>query len=200
MLRSRVTELYYITPIENLPSMLKLGIVSHKRSKRLRCKSIADSEIQKRREKQVPGTDKELHHYANLHFNPRNPMMFKRKDLHEEICVLGVNDAVLDLPQVIITDGNASSGYARFYESPGGLGHLDPELVYARDWTHEDQLEAWRRKRSICAEVLVPDVIHARFVNRIYVSCDASLDKLTQLLQGHPLSEKVSINADLFFR
>jgi len=200
MQRSRVKELYYITPIENLPSIVKVGILSHTASKKLRCKSIADPEIQKRREKQVPGTEKEPHDYANLYFNPRNPMMFKRKDLHQEICVLRVNSSVLDLPGVIVTDGNASSGYAGFYESPGGLRHLDGDLIYATDWTDDNQFEAWRRKRCICAEVLVPDPVAVGFIDGIYVSCSASLDKVKQLLRDHPLCENLSINADLFFK
>lgn len=200
MQRSRVKELYYITPIENLPSIVKLGIVSHTKSNKLQCKSIADPVIQKRREKEVPGADKKLHDYANLYFNARNPMIFKRKDLHQGICILRINSSVLDLPGVIVTDGNASSGYTGFYDSPDGLRRLDGELIYATDWTDDDQFEAWRRKRCICAEVLVPDVVAVRFIDGIYVSCSVSLDKVRQLLRSHPLCENLSINADLFFK
>lgn len=127
-------------------------------------------------------------------------MMFKQKDLHQEICIVRVNSSVLDLPGVIVTDGNASSGYAGFYDSPGGLRHLNGELIFATDWTHEDQFEAWRRKRCICAEVLVPDVVAVGFIDGICVSCSASLDKVRQLLRGHPFCENLSIDADLFFK
>jgi hypothetical protein len=56
MNRSDITELHYISPIENIPSILKHGILSHNRAKKINHYSVAMLEIQERRkDKQIPG-------------------------------------------------------------------------------------------------------------------------------------------------
>ena len=56
MERHELTELHYITPIANVPSILELGILSHNRAKRVRHESVAMNEIQDRRARvTVPG-------------------------------------------------------------------------------------------------------------------------------------------------
>lgn len=67
-------------------------------------------EVQERRTiKIVPGSDNHtLHDYANVYICAKNPMLFKRKDAHAEICVLRMNTAILDGKGVIITDRNAT--------------------------------------------------------------------------------------------
>src|SRR5687768_12873759 len=77
--RSRVRELHYITPISNLPSIGRLGILSHEAADRLQAASIAMPEIQDiRATKRVPNGLR-LHQYANLYFDARNPMMSARR-------------------------------------------------------------------------------------------------------------------------
>lgn len=55
----------------------------------------------------VPG-GRPLHEYVNLYFCARNPMLFRIKDLHLELCVLQIDTNVLDLPGVVITGGYVS--------------------------------------------------------------------------------------------
>jgi hypothetical protein len=65
--RSDVKELYFITPIANVLSIMKHGILSHNLSLKVPHQSIAMSEIQdKRKNKQIPGAGR-LHDYANLY-------------------------------------------------------------------------------------------------------------------------------------
>ena len=71
--RKDVKELYFITPIENMPSIIKYGILSHRLSKQLPHDSVAMQEIQdRRRNKKIPGTDKYIHDHANLYFDAHN--------------------------------------------------------------------------------------------------------------------------------
>src|SRR3989338_7320864 len=115
-----IQELYFITPIENLNSIMERGLLSHNRIKQLKLKhrSIANGVIQDRRkDKPVPGGRYKLHDFVNLYFNPRNAMMFKRKDIHADICVLGVDADLLGDKNTIVTDGNASSDYTIFYRA-----------------------------------------------------------------------------------
>lgn len=200
MNRTDVKELHYITHIDNLKSILQNGILCYNKAKKIQCKSIADPEIQKRRNKVIPGANRKLHDYVNLYFNARNPMMFKRKDIHKELAVLWVDSTILDETGVVISDRNASSDYARFYPSPGGLESLDGTLVYADDWRHEDTFQYWKRKSAVCAEVLVPNFVPPKFITGIYVSCAESNQKVVSLLAGTQISNKVGVKSNLFFQ
>jgi ssDNA thymidine ADP-ribosyltransferase DarT-like protein len=75
--REQLRELHYITAVENVPSMLQLGLLSHDRAKRVPHRSVAMESIQERRlMKRVPG-GRHLHEYVNLYINGRNCMMSK---------------------------------------------------------------------------------------------------------------------------
>src|SRR5208282_3808053 len=101
MNRSDLKELHCITPIENLHSIFELGILSFNEVKKLKHKSIAMGEIQDRRENKELPNGKRLHDYANLYFHARNPMMYKRKEEHQKLCILKVKPDILDVPGVI---------------------------------------------------------------------------------------------------
>lgn len=201
MKRSDVRELHFITHYENLISICEKGILCYNRAKILRPKSIAEQGVQERREGVVvPGINKKLHDFVNLYFNARNPMMFKRKGMHDKLCILSVSDEILDLQDAIVTDMNASREFARFLPLPFGLAEIDKELVYAQYWNHEDPIEKYRRSGAICAEVLVPDEIHPRFIREIYVSCEGTRQAIRKLLEDNPLSAKITIRPYLFFQ
>jgi len=153
----------------------------------------------KRARKSVPG-GRPLHDYVNLYIYARNPMMFKivseTSDSHTNLCVLIISTNVLDLPNVIITDGNAASDYTLFMASPKGLDRINPEIIFAEYWTDPDMIEYWEKKRIKCAEVLVPDRIPTEFINGAYVSCSEAEQKLIDTGFNLP----VHINSHLFFQ
>lgn len=120
MNRADIKKLYFITSLDNIASIFKHGLLSHNKikSSRLSHKSVAHGDVQKRREdKVIPGGKRKLHEYVNLYFNPRNSMMYSRKNLHEELCVLTIDADILTQQGIIIADGNASSDYTRFFET-----------------------------------------------------------------------------------
>jgi hypothetical protein len=125
-----LTELHYITPIANVPSILKFGILSNREITRRRVKavSVALSGVQERRESKVIPGAKPLHEYVNLYICARNPMMYLRRSQHEALCVLQINPAVMDLPGAVIADGNAASGPTAFWQSPTGLSKVNKIL------------------------------------------------------------------------
>ena len=72
-------------PLENIPSVIKVGILSHAKAAKLSHHSVALQRVQDLRDKvKVPG-GLMLHQYANLYFHARNPMMYKRKEEAEKI-------------------------------------------------------------------------------------------------------------------
>lgn len=196
MQRSELAELHYITPIANMPSILRLGILSHNRAKRVDHQSVAMNEIQDRRAKvTVPG-GKKLHEYVNLYICARNPMIYKRQAQFKELCVLRVNPDVINLPGVVITDGNASGDYVRFSAAPKGLAIVDRDWTFADDWRDPDPIQYFRKKAAKCAEVLVPDKVKPDYITGAYVACREARATLEDLVRG----VAVVMNSHLFFR
>jgi len=171
MTREDIAELYFITAIENIPSILEHGILCHRKAGRLPHRSIANGDVQERRaNKEIPGTGKHLHDYANLYFDAHNPMLSRRRSENDKICVLRVSDEVLDLDDVIVSDRNAARGWARFSPVDSGLAMLDRDLVFAQSWLHDDPFEYDEHKGIKCAEVLVPGRAEADLIVGAYVA------------------------------
>jgi len=194
--REDLQELHYITPISNVVSIMDRGILSHRRVNRIRHDSIAMQEIQDRRAQKIVPGGRQLDDYVNLYINARNKMMFRVKDQHEEICVLRIRPDILDSPDVVVTDQNASSSYVRFEPAPRGLQIVDSDLVFADSWIHDDQIATWRHGSIICAEVLVPDSVSPEYIIGAYVSCDEA--RRTFINTG--VSVFVKIYSHMFFR
>ncbi len=181
-------ELYYIVHLDNVQSIIQHGILCHNLAAKFDPKSIAMDEVQARR--------KHLHGDVNLYFNPRNPMMYKIRYLFDTICVLGVSDAVLQLPSVRISDKNAAKNFVKLSTPEQGFKDLDFNLVYLRDWNVSDPQEKYRLKGILCAEVLVPKKIEFEMVNIAYVANAQVKEKLQSL----HFNKKIIIDPDKFFQ
>lgn len=201
MERADLTELGYITAIANLASIAERGILSHRLAEAIPHVDLAMAEIQDRRDgKPVPdmrrARPRDIHEYAPLYICARNPMLCRRQDRHEEICVLRVDPAVLDLEHVVVTDGNAASDYTRFSAAPGGLAEVDAEMTFAEWWTDPNPYEYWERKRRKCAEVLVPDRVDPSYITGVYVSCKEA----RKACRAVPASWPITVDPYLFFQ
>jgi hypothetical protein len=194
MNRTDLTELHYITPVENLPLIFEHGILSHTNSKRLNVQTVALEAVQKIRAKKVVPNGRRLHDYANLYICARNPMMYKRQA--KKLTVVRVSADVLDLPGVVITDGNAASGYTAFWPSPLGLEKVSKDSVFAENWDDPNQIEKWQKARIKCAEVLVPDRIGLRFILGVYVPNMELREEVVKSVSG----SSVDVDAHLFFK
>jgi hypothetical protein len=80
MTRAELHELGYIVPIATVPSILKHGILSHRRAGKVQHESIALQSVQDKRAEKVVPNGRPVREYANLYICPRNPMLFKRKE------------------------------------------------------------------------------------------------------------------------
>ena len=191
----RVTEFQCIMPMENIPSVLAHGILSHEQAAKLAHATVAMVVIQDRRDKkQVPGGLK-LHQYANLYFHARNPMMSKRREEAPKLCVLRVASRVLEIQGAVITDQNAASDYVRFY-APDQISLLNLDTIFARSWKHpENQIREWQHSSAKCAEALIPQRIPPELIEGAFVLDGVAKQSLRDV--GFPHS--ISIDADLFF-
>jgi hypothetical protein len=195
MRREDLKELHYITAMKNVNSILQLGILSHRNAKGIEHESIAMQEVQDKRAKvRVPG-GKPLHTYANLYICARNPMLFYLHSRVSNLCVLRISSEVLDLPGVIVTDGNAASKYTSFRPSASGLSCVDRNMVFAEYWTHDNTIEHWEHSRIKCAEVLIPDRVDSELILGSYVPSATLFNELVGLAP----SLDILIDPHLFF-
>lgn len=163
-------ELYYISHINNLQSILKNGILSHEGIARLGLKytPIYDKNVVSIRKDKSTPAKLSLWHYANLYFQPRNPMMYSvvHANQKENLVVISASKKVLYEPGAFITDGNAANAPTQFYSPAEGLKVLGRQWSIIRNewWNKEDG-----SKRKIMSECLVPNRVKSDHINSLYV-------------------------------
>lgn len=187
---------YNIMPLENMPSVIDNGILSYYKSKSIKHTSVALEGVQERREQvKIPNGGK-LHSYANMYFSCRNPMMYKRKDNAENLCILAISTEVLNIDGCVLSDQNSSTDLVKFYTPEDGLNHINFDLVFAQYWNIGDYYEQRKRKAIKCAEILVPDCVPYDYIIGAFVLNKESEQKLLDF----GFNKIIAINATPFFR
>lgn len=198
-------EIYHITHIDNLPSILEVGgLLANSQLQPNQFTDIAHGGIQDRRARiQVPcaarGT---LHDYVPFYFAPRSPMLYTISRGNVE----GYRDGqtsilhlVIDITPLVeldfaftFTDGHAVMAYSDFYEDLNLLEHvIDWDLMNDPYWanTPEDNNRRCRRQ----AEFLVHKFCPWDFVTKIGVINSNMLNQVCDLLQQYNDSTPVNV-------
>lgn len=184
-----IKELYYITHISNIHSILKRGILSHRlvQEQDVSFTPIYDTQIVGNRRERTAPNGQSLWDFANLYFQPRNPMLYRvisEKDKNS-IVIVGVKPQVLNINGAFVTTGNAASYLSEILPAKEGLDALSSLWnVIDNDWWKEED----GSKRKIMAECLVPNVIPPEYIHTIYV---ANRNALEEILL--PTSSKVVV-------
>lgn len=190
-------ELYYITHIDNIPSILQCGILSHENIevKRIKYTPIYAEDIVSRRKAIMVPDGRSLWSFANLYFNARNPMLYRVvcEKAPEKIAVIGVTPAILSLEDSYVTTGNAAHTQSSIVEKSSKV-IFEVFRETKRDfWAEEDG-----SKRKIMAECLVPNVVPSDLIKTIYV---ASHDARAEVQKEIRFSKiPVISNPWMFFR
>lgn len=156
--------LYHMTHYNNLSRILEFGILSDEliRQEGIAINDISDHEVQERREnleERIYG--RRIHEYAAFYVNPRNPMLFRRREIQAHIVILAISKNVLHNHEHVFTDGNAASSATLFSASSSVLKNAE-EVLLGDYWTdYEDG------KRRRCAEVLVYPSVEPEFIDHI---------------------------------
>ena len=187
---------YSIMPLQNMCSVMQYGILSYDKAKSLKHESIALNEVQQLREKVCIPNGNRLHSYANLYFTHHNPMMYKRQNEAETICVLAISPSIMNVEGCVLSDRNAATTLAKFYTPEDGIRHIDFKLVFARDWTDDDPYESRRKKAIKCAEILVPDCVPYSYIVGAYVVSEKNAEALK--LMG--FNKKILVRPRVFYR
>lgn len=224
-----IQELYYLVAIDNVPSILQHGILSHVRADKLHHKDMSNQQVQDRRENKVIERVKQppqphskplnLHRFVNLFLNPHNAMILaiyqnQNRD-SEEICIVRINKAILNRGDVILTDQNAATNGAQFFtaerfslshDQAVCLKHLEAvgfkavQKLSIFQNKHKEEI-AVTRKQIRQAEVLVPYYVEASYITGFFVSCQQAQNKLGGILsQLEKTILPVVVHPSMFFQ
>ena len=184
MKRPEITGLYYITHIDNVPSILRMGIFCHERieTEHVEYTRIYDKDIVANRQGIYVPDGRSLWEFANLYFQPRNPMLYRvlNEKSPKEIAIISVQPNILDRLDIYISTGNAAHSSSEIL--PSGEGRkIIPQII-------KDTLmvEYWKAadgsKRKIMAECLVPDMLPVDVIEAIYVESHEVKKRLEPLI------------------
>ena len=205
MQRLDIRALYYITHIDNLPSIFEWGILSHERIESERVQFVSmfkgkagdKSNISRRRKAKPQNNGKNLLHYVSLLFQPRNPMMYRAtfETGKDKLAVLEVADTVLNEQGIIIADGNATDELTQFYSRIQGLNKLQQQKKII-------QSEWWKKcdgsKRKIMAECLVPDFVKPEHIRSVIIADDTMRNWIQGIFNN--LQLPIICQPDIFFQ
>lgn len=179
-----IKSLYYITHVENLPSILERGILPHAKVEELGIPftPVYDGNIVSRRKGKATAAGKSLWEYANLYFQPRNPMLYRvihEAKSKEQIAIIGVSPQLMNEPEVLVTDGNAANDPTQFYDVQDGRKILQSQWKILNNewWNDEDG-----SKRKITAECLVPKVISPNCIHTLFVANHAAGERVREMI------------------
>jgi O-acetyl-ADP-ribose deacetylase (regulator of RNase III) len=202
MMTFQVRGLYYITHIDNLASILQFGILSHRliEQQKVKFTAIYDAEIVSRRENITTPQGKSLWDYANLYFQPRNPMLYRIKEEvgYANIVVIKIRkDILTSSDDILITTGNAASDATEM--SPYGTQALKNISKFL-------DLEYWNKidgsNRKIMAECLVPNLVPPSYIEAVHVpnSSHTPLERVQRVVNHTRENVHVTTEPKLFFQ
>ena len=194
-----IKHLYYITHIDNLLSILQNGILSHEQieTRQIKYTPIYDKEIIENRHNKTLSDGNSLWHFANLYFQPRNPMLYRvicEKPI-DEIAVIAVRYDLLNRNDIFISNGNAASTTTEILPAVEGRKSISKlAKILDKEWWTEESGD----KRKIMAECLIPEVVSPEYIHTIYVANHDVANKVKESLS--PLNIPVVPQPNMFFK
>lgn len=219
--RSDINEFYYILPVANLESVLKYGLLSHKRVSRLGGGSVAshidisDHDVQDRRDGKeihpklrIRAHARELHQYVNLYIQPHNAMMFVKKGESDGLCVLRIRKEILDREDGIFTNRNAATDAAQFFKpakwqlTVEGSEALRGQYLKGTDNSvYLDGAAFKQRKQMRQAEALFAYEVPAEFIGGIFVANELVAKQVAKLIKKSGRTDiSITIHSSLFMQ
>ncbi|MFV0471850.1 MAG: DarT ssDNA thymidine ADP-ribosyltransferase family protein [Paludibacteraceae bacterium] len=191
----RIEYLYHMTHKSNLQNILQNGLLSHNQARngRLTQVDIADNQVNDRRSRNEPIYQRSIHDYVPLYFNPKNPMLYRRGNIQNDIIILAIDRSLLYQPNTVFTNGNAAAGATSFYSNPDDLTNLNWACINAEYWN--DIVDG---KRIKCSEVLVYPSIPTTAIKKILCNNQQTKQFVESGLINHT-TIGVEIKSNLYF-
>lgn len=192
----KIEYVFHMTEVSNLKNILEYGLLSHNEahSKGLNKTDIALQDVNQRRANKKPIYEISLHDYVPMYFNPKNPMLYRRKQIQNNIVILAIDRRVIYQNKSIFSDGNAASDATKFYNNLSDLVRLNWQCIHNEYWT--DYVDG---KRIKCAETLAHPKIPIKYVKKIHcnsIQTKNIVDKMVSMERPF----RVELNSKYFFR
>lgn len=190
-----INYLFHMTHKNNLENILQNGLQSHNfaRNNQLTQVDIADDRVNVRRYRNEPIYNRSIHDYVPLYFNPKNPMLYVRRGMQNDIIVIAVDRMMLYNENSLFTDGNAASDHTSFFNDTENLNNLNWQCINAAYWT---DINDGRRIR--CSEILVYSSISTGFIQKIFCNNPETMQFIETKITNYP-SIVAEINTNLYF-
>jgi hypothetical protein len=190
-----VPSIYHITPVDNLPGIIKAGgLYCDRDAKNIQFVSIAHKNIKERRlRKRVPvGPGGVLADYVPFYFAPRSPMLYtiNRGNVEghargqEPIVHLVSSTEAVDAEGLdwVFTEGHAVMDYTDFFDDFADLNKIDWPLMSSNFWFDRDEYPDRCRRRQ--AEFLVRGFFPWELVSEIGVCNTATEKRVKEIVKG----------------
>lgn len=196
--------MYYISHIDNIPSILERGILSHERieAEHIPFTRIYDEQIVSARGQKLAPNGKSLWSFANFYFQPRNPMLYRVwcEKSADNIAVIEIKTEPFYRGDVFVTDGNAARHETEILKAPVTLPR-SKQREFLKFLEDISQIEWWNEeedtKRQIMAECLVPDAVAPELITSIHVANPEVAEKVRE--KTSPSKISVSPEPHMFF-
>ncbi len=195
----KIAGLFYITHIENVKSILSNGIFSHESivDQKIPYTPIYNEQIVTNRKSILAPNGTNLWGFANLYFQPRNPMLYRV--LHEkqpgELAIITIKSIILEKPDIYFSNGNAAHSTSDIFHA------VELKKKMRRITLDTVEVEWWNdmngSKRKIMAECLVPKMVNPDLIQAIYVGNRKAKERIEEDNPG--LSLPVIIEPHMFF-
>jgi hypothetical protein len=192
----KIDYIFHMTEVSNLKNILQYGLLSHNdaHTKGFNKTDIALQDVNQRRANKRPIHGISLHDYVPMYFNPKNPMLYRRKQIQDNIVILAIDRRVIYQNKSIFSDGNAASDATKFYNNLSDLVRLNWQCIRNEYWN--DYVDG---KRIKCAETLIRPKIPVKYVKKIHcnsIQTKNTVDKMVSIEKPF----RVELNSKYFFR
>lgn len=184
-----VVSVWHMTHKNNVREILRSGILSNKTAYEIKNPiDISDHGVQRWRELEDPIYGRKLHEYAPTYINIKNPMLYVRRNIQHDLCLIEISLSALSDHNFIFTDGNAAARNTHFYNETSDLDKLPWDVLNASYW---NDFPDGKRKR--CSEVLIYPKIERKHITKLHCCSSSAYKYLSQL------EVPVEISENLFF-
>jgi len=176
--KNRVSYLNYITHINNLDSILHIGILSRNEVEQqgLKYERIDWESVQNFRK----GHIKNIHDFVPLFFATHTPMLYVTchdGDLQNDIAIIKIDIGILENRDVSFSDKNCAKYDVNLYTDLSDLTNLKWDIINTKNcWSPN-----FRAYKS--AEVLVYNKVELPFIHRVYVATQETKNRIDNMVQ-----------------
>ena len=177
-------------------ALLQHGLLSHNEAHRLGLVTdISDPTVQYLRSNRIID-DIKLHDYVPFYFSPRNPMLYVRREIQNQIVFLGVDPCLLFESTTIFSDGNAAALDTKFYRGVSLLDNLPWDIINAGYWSDIPD-----GKRIKCAEILVYPKVYINKILKIFGCLPSQVEQVRAIIDSLSIDVNivVEMNRNLYF-